>query len=257
LPKHLDGIIPFLLVIPIGLLWPVALGGGNGMIVLFAKHTPLLLPLIGYFILRFCFSTISYSSGLPGGIFLPILALGALLGAIGARLFVAVGWLPQIYVANLIIYAMAGYFAGISKAPFTAILLITEMVGTLHHLMPLAVVAIVAYITVDVLGGAPIYEAMLEQMVKPAQAKDVGPTDRIEFAVNEGTDLVGKQVRDIVWPTGSLLVSVRRGERAVIPHGDTILRAGDMLVIFTYQNNRAYVRQQLTHLNDSSGQLPD
>lgn len=257
LPQHLDGIIPFLLVIPIGLLWPVALGGGNQMIVLFAKNTPLLMPLIGYFILRFCFSTISYSSGLPGGIFLPILTLGALLGAIGARSFVLVGWLPKIYVANLIIYAMAGYFAGISKAPFTAILLITEMVGTLQHLMPLAVVAIVAYITVDVLGGAPIYEAMLQQMVAPAEAKTAGPTDRIEFAVSEGSGLAGRQVRDLVWPKGSLLVSVQRGERSVIPRGDTILRAGDTLLIFTYQRNRAFVRQQLTQLNDSHPHLAD
>lgn len=257
LPRHLDGIIPFLLVIPIGLLWPVTLGGGNQMIVLFAQQTPLLLPLIGYFILRFCFSTISYSSGLPGGIFLPILTLGALLGAIGARCFVAVGWLPSIYLANFIIYAMAGYFAGISKAPFTAILLITEMVGTLHHLMPLAVVAIVAYITVDILGGAPIYEAMLQQMVTPAEAKKAGPTDRIEFAVSEGSPLAGEQVRDLTWPEGSLLVSVQRGEHAVIPKGDTILRAGDTLLIFTYQHNRAYVRQQLTQLNDSRPHLQD
>ena len=36
-------------------------------------------------------------------------------------------------------FSMAGYFAGIGKAPFTAILLVTEMVGNLTHLMPLAV----------------------------------------------------------------------------------------------------------------------
>ncbi|TOY84782.1 ClC family H(+)/Cl(-) exchange transporter [Levilactobacillus brevis] len=257
LPRQFDGIIPFLLVIPVGLWWPITLGGGNQLIVQFAQQTPLLVPLIGYFILRFVFSTISYGSGLPGGIFLPILTLGALLGAIGARCFVAVGWLPTMYVANFMIYAMAGYFAGISKAPFTAILLITEMVGTLQHLMPLAVVAIVAYITVDVLGGAPIYEAMLQQMVVPAKAQSDGPTDQLEFSVNEGAGLAGRQVRDLAWPPDTLLVGIRRGERQVIPNGDTILRAGDTLLIFTYQHNRAFVRQQLTHLNDSSTQPSD
>ncbi|WP_367295242.1 chloride channel protein [Levilactobacillus yonginensis] len=257
LPEHLNSIVPFLLVIPIGLLWPITLGGGNQMIVQFARQTPLLIPLIGYFILRFVFSTISYSSGLPGGIFLPILTLGALLGAIGARGFVALGWLPAVFIANFVIYAMAGYFAGISKAPFTAILLITEMVGSLQHLMPLAVVAIVAYITVDVLGGEPIYEAMLENMVTPATAEASGPTDRVEVAVGEGSELVGRQVRDIPWPKGALLVSVKRGERAVIPKGDTILRAGDTLVVFTYRANRAFVRQQLAHLNDSHPHLTD
>lgn len=259
LPQWLNGVIPFLLVIPIGLLWPETLGGGNQMIVGFAQHTPLLIPLIGYFILRFCFSTVSYGSGLPGGIFLPILTLGALLGAIGARSFVELGWLPKMFVANFMIYAMAGYFAGISKAPFTAILLITEMVGTLQHLMPLAVVSIVAYITVDILGGAPIYEAMLERMVKPAVSSSQGPTDRLEYPVEESSEIAGEQVRDLSWPVGSLLVSVRRGEREVIPHGDTILRTGDTLIIFTYQQNRAYVRQQLDRIrrNDVHQNIPN
>lgn len=257
LPRHLDGVIPFLAVIPIGLMWPLTLGGGNQMIVTFAKETPLLLPLIGYFILRFVFSTVSYGSGLPGGIFLPILTLGALLGAIGARAFVLLGWLPSMFVANFIIYAMAGYFAGISKAPFTAILLITEMVGTLHHLMPLAVVAIVAYITVDILGGAPIYEAMLRQLVKPAAANRDGVADRVEYTVGENSGFDTQQVRDLTWPDGSLLVAVRRGEREVIPNGDTILKSGDTLIIFTYRHNRAYVRQQLTRLDHSPHRLLD
>jgi len=248
LPSYLNGIIPFLLVIPIGLMWPKSLGGGNQLILSFAKMTPLLWPLIGYFVLRFVFSTVSYGSGLPGGIFLPILTLGALLGGIGAQIFVAMGVLPSIFVANFMIYAMAGYFAGISKAPFTAILLITEMVGTLQHLMPLAVVAIVAYITVDLLGGAPIYEAMLHQLVDPANEMPTGPTDRLEFSVTEGSGLAGKRVRDLDWPEHALLVSVRRGEQTVIPQGNTVLRSGDTLVVFTNRANRAYVRQTLMAL---------
>lgn len=248
LPRRFDGVIPFLLVIPVGLLWPITLGGGNQMIVTFAQHTPLLFPLIGFFVLRLAFSMISYNSGLPGGIFLPILALGALLGAIGARSFNAVGWLPTAYIANFMIYAMAGYFAGISKAPFTAILLITEMVGSLGHLLPLAVVSIIAYITVDSLGGAPIYEALLEKLVTPADPNASGLSDRVEFAVGEDSALAGVQVRDIMWPKDALLASVRRGERQVIPHGDTLIRAGDSLVILTYQQNRAYVRQEMQRI---------
>ena len=41
-----------------------------------------LLGLLGLFVLRLVFSMLSYGSSLPGGIFLPILTLGALLGAI-------------------------------------------------------------------------------------------------------------------------------------------------------------------------------
>ncbi|QAS27748.1 ClC family H(+)/Cl(-) exchange transporter [Lactiplantibacillus plantarum] len=248
LPSWLDGLVPFLLVIPIGLIWPQLLGGGNAVILNLAAVTPALLALLGIFVLRFTFSTISYGSGLPGGIFLPILSLGAILGAIYAQFMVAVGWMPTNLIPNFIIFAMAGYFAGIGKAPFTAILLITEMVGTLHHLMPLAVVSMTAYLVVDLLGGAPIYEALLEKLIQPRLPEHSGIQDRLEFPIFEGSKLEGHQVRDFKWPAESLLIAIRRGERQVIPHGDTLMRAGDTLIILTDRDNRAWVRHQITHL---------
>ena len=250
IPSWLDGLVPFLLVIPIGLLWPQLLGGGNAVILNIASVTPALLGLIGIFVLRFVFSTISYGSGLPGGIFLPILSLGAILGAIYAQAMVGLGWMPASFVPNFIIFAMAGYFAGIGKAPFTAILLITEMVGTLHHLMPLAVVSMTAFLVVDLLGGAPIYEALLEKLIRPRLPEHCGIQDRLEVPVFEGSKLEGHQVRDFKWPEESLLIAVRRGERQVIPHGDTLMRAGDTLIILTDRNNRAWVNHQIKHLSE-------
>ena len=63
-----------------------------------------------------------------------ILTMGALIGATYGLFMVQLGLLPQKLVINLIIFAMAGYFAAIIRAPFTAIILITEMVGSLLHL---------------------------------------------------------------------------------------------------------------------------
>ncbi|AVK64834.1 ClC family H(+)/Cl(-) exchange transporter [Lactobacillus sp. CBA3606] len=249
LPSWLNGLVPFLLVIPIGLLWPQLLGGGNSIILNIAGAPPLLLGLLGIFVLRFVFSTVSYGSGLPGGIFLPILSLGAILGAIYAQAMVAIGLMPAQYVTNFIIFAMAGYFAGIGKAPFTAILLITEMVGTLHHLMPLAVVSMTAYVVVDLLGGAPIYEALLEKLTQPKLPEHSGVQDRLEIPVFEGSAFEGHQVRDFKWPQESLLIAIRRGERQVIPHGDTLIRGGDTLIILTDRSNRAWVHHQIDKLN--------
>lgn len=164
LPRYFHGLVPLLLVIPIGILWPQTLGGGNTIILGLGDVTPGLTVLLGLFALRFSFSMISYGSGLPGGIFLPILSLGALIGAIYGTVMSGIGLLPHIYIMNLIIFSMAGYFAGISKAPFTAMILITEMVGSLEHLMPLAIVSLTAYLVVDLLGGAPIYASLLARM---------------------------------------------------------------------------------------------
>lgn len=59
---------------------------------------------------------------------------------------------------------MAAYFGAIEKAPFTAIMLLTEMIGTVQQVLPMIVVTFVAYYILAILGGKPIYEDLRLQM---------------------------------------------------------------------------------------------
>ena len=246
-PRWFHGIIPLIILVPIGLLFPSTLGGGNSLIISLGSHPTTTTIFLGLFILRLLFSTVSFGSGLPGGIFLPILSLGAILGGLYGSFMADIGLMPRIYVVNFIIYAMAGYFACISKAPFTAILLVTEMVGSIKHLMPLAVVALVAYMVVDLLRGEPIYAAMLDDILKKSKNSKIHGDfkDRLEIPVFVGSFLQDKQVRDINWPKESLLISIRRGEKELLPHGDTVIRSGDTLVVLVSHSERSRIRRAI------------
>lgn len=224
-------VVPFLLVIPIAWFWPLTLGGGNDLIVALTSLPTSISLFLFLFALRFCFSMISYGSELPGGIFLPILALGAVLGGLYCVVMIRLGWLPARYLPNYVIYAMAGYFACISKAPFTAILLITEMVGSMAHLMPLAVVAVVAYLVVDFLNGAPVYTAMFEGFIKKQPQPAFEGLTQMTTTIFAGAALDGMAIKDFPWPKRSLLLAVYRGEEQIVPHGSTRLQVGDTLVI--------------------------
>lgn len=234
-------IIPFLLVIPIAWYFPITLGGGNELIIILRSLPFSLALFVGLFVLRFVFSMISYGSQLPGGIFLPILTLGAILGAVYCALMVRLGLMPVRYLPNFIIYGMAGYFACISKAPFTAILLITEMVGSLAHLMPLALVAVVAYLVVDALHGEPVYTAMFNAFIgnnpQPARHKE---DVTMSITIYAGAQLDGCKIKDFPWPTDCIVMVVYRGEEKIIPNGQTKLQAGDTLIL---RANSATTRQ--------------
>ncbi|GEK05170.1 ClC family H(+)/Cl(-) exchange transporter [Schleiferilactobacillus harbinensis] len=249
LPRWLDGLVPFAVTILVGFWQPLWLGGGNAIILHMGQVVPTLGLLLVLFAVRFALSMVAYGSGLPGGIFLPILSLGAVLGGIYATVMIMLGWLPRQYFINFVIFAMAGYFAGIGKAPFTAILLITEMVGSLVHLMPLAVVSLVAYLVVDVLHGAPIYASLRDRLKLPAGTQ--GPTGKrahIEIPVTVGSRLEDTSVRDFRWPKGTLLVAIRRGEQELVPSGDTLIHAGDTLLVAVDASMRAKVKEELTAL---------
>ncbi len=117
-----------------------------------------------FLIIRFGFSMVSYGASVPGGIFMPILVLGALLGVIGATVMIGLGLVPIDNYANIVVICMAGYFGAIEKAPVTAVTLLCEMVGTVDQILPMLLVTFVAYLVIDFLGGRPIYEALRDQI---------------------------------------------------------------------------------------------
>lgn len=174
IPRFYHSIIPLLLIIPVGLWNAKLLGGSHDLIsslsngsfisaMLNSSWEIVFLPLI-FFVVRFIFSMLSYGSSVPGGIFMPILVLGALLGVTAATLLIHLNLLTPEYYPHLIVIAMAAYFGSIEKAPFTALLLLTEMVGSIEQILPMVITTFIAYYVVDLLGGRPIYEALRLQM---------------------------------------------------------------------------------------------
>ncbi len=96
---HLDRayypILAFILIIPVGIFLPQIIGGGNQLVLSLTEQNFSFQVLLAYFLIRFIWSMISYGSGLPGGIFLPILALGSLLGALIGAICVNLGLVSQ------------------------------------------------------------------------------------------------------------------------------------------------------------------
>ena len=226
IPKAYYPIFAFVLIIPIGYLLPHLLGGGNQLILSLTSAHYTVETLILFFLLRFVWSMISYGSGLPGGIFLPILALGSLLGAVIGALCVEAGFITQEQFPIFIILGMSGYFGAISKAPLTAMILVTEMVGDIRNLMPLGLVTLMAYIAMDLLKGAPVYEAMLEKML-PEEATDEGEVTLIEIPVSD--KIAGKQVHELNLPHNVLITTqVHNGKRQTV-NGSTRMYLGDMI----------------------------
>lgn len=175
LPRNRRSIIPLLLVIPIG-LWDAKMLGGSHVFVEVIAQLPhhvhgfktIIFLLLAYFVIRFAFSMISYGAAVPGGIFMPILVLGAILGSLAGIVMIKLGIIPATAYINIVVIGMAAYFGAIEMAPFTAICLLTEMVGTIQQILPMLLVTFIAYAVNDLLGGRPIYGALREQMAPQA-----------------------------------------------------------------------------------------
>ena len=76
-----------------------------------------------------------------------------------------------------------------------------------------------------------------------------------ESTVRRGTPIVGWSVKDVHWPEGAILVSIRRDSSVLIPHGDTILEVGDTITVFGTGESRKELGFLLEPGQDSTGEL--
>ena len=118
------------------------------------------------FLMRFLTSTISYSSGAPGGIFSPLLALGATFG--GAFGFAATALFPHstLQAGSFAIAGMGGLFAATVRAPLTGAILMLEMTSSYALILPTIITCLGATIVAQILGGRPLYTVLMENMLE-------------------------------------------------------------------------------------------
>ena len=241
---------PFIVAGILAATLPEALGSGHHILLDLTKMEWSLGFLMMLLIVKFLFTMICFSSGAPGGTFLPMLALGGIAGAILGNLYIHIFDLPTIYLMNMVVYAMLAYLTAVVRAPITGIILISEMTGTFAHFLPLVMVAIVAYIVADLLGCEPLYESLLERvtMIMPDYACLKNNDMTIEVAVHMGAPVVGKTIGEVDWPEDCHSIKLRRGYRKAMSHKDTIIRAGDAIEISTIETSASRTRKHVMEI---------
>lgn len=250
-------LIPFLAAGALGFLCPAVLGGGHTLVIELTAGERALGALCLLFVIKFAFSMLSFGSGAPGGIFLPLLVLGALAGAAYHSAAAALFPLPEGALANFIILGMAGCFSAIVRAPVTGIILISEMTGSFSHMLTLSIVCLFAYLVPDLLHCPPVYDMLRRRMLLRSQLRHNGEKVLITAVISHGAAAEGRCVSEIAWPETCLVVSLLRDEDEFIPKGDTRLCAEDRILLLCDESATAAAHEMLARecesVNEETG----
>lgn len=128
--------------------------------------------LVLLFVVRLILSIFSYSSGVPGGIFAPLLTLGVIIGMIFGMVFKSID--PD-GISDPGIFAVAGMaaiFASTVRAPITGLALAVEMTSNYDLILPLILTSLFAAVTTTMIGNKPIYASLLLRILKGEQIPD-------------------------------------------------------------------------------------
>ncbi len=163
-----------------GLIMQETVGGGFALIPIAAAGNYTFGVLIFIFFARMISTLLCFSSGAPGGIFAPMLALGTVLGTAFGTL--CVQWFPQygLQPGTFAIAGMGALFAASVRAPLTGIVLVLEMTDNYQLILPMIITCLGATLLAQFVGGKPLYSAILARTLAKAEADNAAVPVTVE-----------------------------------------------------------------------------
>jgi CIC family chloride channel protein len=145
---------------------PALVGGGDALTQRALSGGELLSWLPALFAFRFVLGAASYAAGTPGGLFAPMLVLGAQLGLLFAALCQVglPGFAPP--PASFAVAGMAAFFTAVVRSPLTGIILAVELTNGFTQLLPMLWACFAAMMVPTLLGDQPIYDSLKERMLR-------------------------------------------------------------------------------------------
>ena len=245
-------------------------GGGHELIEEMFGKDVILGALITILALKFFYTMLCYATGAPGGIFLPMLVIGALTGKVYGVILNQHFAIPGEVIVHFMLLGMAAYFTAVVRAPITGITLILEMTGNFSYLYMLIIVCTITYIFTELLKMEPIYERLYFNMfqkqileedekkrrmqkrfkrleilekwwknkkieigIKPDEKNIKDKIVTLLIPVGANSEFDNKTVKELKLPENLLIVSVRKAGKDSIARGDTLIQSGNQLVIIT------------------------
>lgn len=239
LPWPVQYALPFIVTALFILYNPALFGSGENFIFLPIDPTnPLPHMLLVLYVLKLILIMVAFGSGLPGGIFFPLLVLGSIVGNAYGQTGAALSLWDKDMILAFSLIAMCGHFSAIVRSPLTGIVLISEMTSSFAFMLPLGLCALTSFLVAELLKSHPIYEDLQDLIPGIDQGNDkkyrVQAQERIlvEFGVETNSPIDGMRIADVRWPERLLVVAIRRGTSEIFPHSQIKIQGGDYLICY-------------------------
>lgn len=162
----------------VGLFLPLILGSGNNSVdILFQYKIPILMVFL-VFLFKFFLTPFCFGSGAVGGIFLPMLMIGAYLGYICG--FVANCFGVEINLVVISLIGMAAFLSSVARTPITATVMVFEMTGGYDFILHIMLACAIADIVADKLNHKPIYSELIVNQVKNSNSAKLLEAKKVE-----------------------------------------------------------------------------
>ncbi len=218
--------IIFVSVAIIGFFSSDILGSGHSLIEKLFERESIWYLIIIFFLVRAILMMVANTSGVTGGVFLPTLTFGALLGALCSEAFIAMGVVSPDFHILFVTVGMVSFLGAASKIPLTACFFAIEALCDISNLIPVAIGVAVAFFIVEI-SGVDDFGATIVKAKANARRRGKTPIEvEVSLEVKEGAFVVDKIIKDILLPDSCVILSVNRRSKdsrgGALAEGDII-----------------------------------
>ena len=237
IPFFVKTVIIFVCVALIGYFMPLALGTGHHLADELLEGHGVWYVLILAFCVRALLLFFANNVGISGGLFVPTLAFGAIIGALCAMPLVNLGILPTEFFPVMVTVGMTAFMSACARTPLMSIAFALEALCGLQNVIPVILGAAIAYVTVETLGVTAFTDTVIENKAERTHKGKTATVYEAEMEVKEESFAVGKEIHDILWPPYCTVLSVHREG---VKHISPALAGNDILHLhyLTYDNER-------------------
>lgn len=207
------------------------------------------LVLVFLLLIRLLFLILVTKSDATGGIFIPSLAIGALISAVTAEIFIKMG-MPDYLFLSLTLLGTTAFIGGMMRSPVMASILFVELTGQFSSFIFVITVTFISSAIIELFGKQNFYDRVTEKMERQQNCDKVSESKVFEVKVSENSFVADKVIRDIMWPSSAVVTAVLRDGKEVGFYeaiSDVRLQVGDVI----------HVRVQVLDEKDVKNDLAD
>ena len=237
----------FVAVALIGLLSAELVGTGHHIIDELIDGHGIWYMLLIYLLVRSVFLMIANTQGITGGLFIPSLAIGAMIGALCGKGMVAIGILPREYVAITVVIGMVSFLSASSRVPITALAFALEALSGLTNFLPIAIGVAIAFTVIETVGEHSFNDTVVDMKIAERNRGREVYENEAELIVSGDAFVIGREIRDVLWPPNCTVVSVIKNPYAA-SHRSSEFGEGDMLRVHFRTTDPEFIAARLEEL---------
>ena len=246
-PHYIKIFVVYTLTLAVGLISFKFISTGHEIFSFLIEERVAMYMLLILLFVRMTLMMFANVSKMTGGVFVPIMAIGAILASLTGRGIESIFGLSGYYTAILAL-GISACIASMMKMPLTAIVFSMEAIGCGGNILHVVIVVAVSYIITEIFGVKGINDSIVDNIVKSQEETHSRKIIDTHVTIKKGSFAEYRHARDILWPSNFFLLSIipSKSRRPQIDQqGSKVFHEGDVLHIRYATFDEQHTKEEL------------